>query len=359
LIFSLHASSVYDIEIISSNIPVFSFVKPTVSMQMFGEVGLAIAYYSLCSSTLLIVNKVALHIIPAPVFLLSLQLWFAVAFVYILHGLNVVQVARLRWSTAMEFAPVVVSFLGTLFSNAKVLQYSNVETFITFRSSTPLVLCLCDYVFLGRELPSAKSVVCLIGLLLSSCGYVLVDHAFDVRAYSWLAVWYVSFTAYEVVVKNLCDTVAVDNWTRVIYTNAMGGSLLVGAHLLVRSEYDLLFRIEWNHRAIVTLLLSCLIGIGVSHSAYVMRSACSATLSAVVGILCKVLTVLINMVLWDKHASVSELMFLALGLMSGAFYEQAPLRKRSKHEVASELRPASVPCSNEPEDAKGDSKSLA
>jgi hypothetical protein len=34
-----------------------------------------------------------------------------------------------------------------------VLVYSNVETFITFRSSTPLVLCIFDYLFLGRELP--------------------------------------------------------------------------------------------------------------------------------------------------------------------------------------------------------------
>jgi hypothetical protein len=38
-------------------------------------------------------------------------------------------------------------------ANIKVLVYSNVETFITFRSSTPLVLCIFDYLFLGRELP--------------------------------------------------------------------------------------------------------------------------------------------------------------------------------------------------------------
>jgi GDP-mannose transporter len=286
----------------------------------------AIAYYGLCSSTLLIVNKLALHLISAPVFLLSIQLWFAVAAVYVLSFVRCVNIQPLRWSTALQFSPVVVSFLGTLFANAKVLQYSNVETFITFRSSTPLVLCVCDYWFLGRQLPSLRSTICLLGLLLSSMGYAAVDHMFDVRAYSWLAVWYVSFTAYEVVVKHLCDHVALDNWTRVVYTNAMAGSLLALATPFVRGEHAVAKAVQWNPGSVSVLFASCVIGLGVSHSAYVMRSACSATLSAVVGILCKILTVIINMVIWDKHASPAELAFLALGLLAGAFYEQAPMR---------------------------------
>jgi len=207
-----------------------------------------------------------------------------------------------------------------------VLQYSNVETFITFRSTTPLVLCVCDYMFLGRKLPSARSVLCLFGLLLSSAGYAIFDHGFDLRAYTWLGIWYVCFTVYEVVVKHMCDTVAVDNWTRVVYTNAMAGSLLAIAIPFVGGEHAAVAAVPWAATTIALLLISCLIGVGVSHSAYVMRSACSATLSAVVGILCKVLTVLINLVIWDKHASIVQMAFLALGLLAGAFYEQAPLR---------------------------------
>jgi solute carrier family 35 len=287
----------------------------------------AIVYYGICSSTLLIVNKLALQIASAPVFLLSLQLWFAVAFVYAMHACKFIEPLYLSWNVTVKFAPVVLTFLGTVFANAKVLQYSNVETFITFRSSTPLALCFCDYLFLGRELPSPKSVACLFGLLLSCCGYAVFDHAFDNRAYSWLAVWYFSFTAYEVVAKHLCDTITVDNWTRVVYTNAMAGTLLAVAIPFVRQEHAIVKAVHWNAAAVSTMLASCLIGIGVSHSAYVMRSACSATLSAVVGILCKVFTVLINIVIWDKHASFTELVFLALGLFAGSLYEQAPMRK--------------------------------
>ena len=40
----------------------------------------------------------------------------------------------------------------------QVLQYSNVDTFIVFRASTPLLISVADYLFLGRELPSLRSV---------------------------------------------------------------------------------------------------------------------------------------------------------------------------------------------------------
>lgn len=283
-------------------------------------------YYSLCSSTLLIVNKVALHLVPAPIFLLSLQLWFAVAFIYSLQAFGCVSVETISWSTGKKFIPVVLGFMGGLFSNAKVLQYSNVETFITFRSSTPLILCVCDYVFLGRKLPSMRSLLCLVSLLVSSTGYAYVDHAFDIRAYSWLAVWFASFISYEVVVKHLCDTVNLDNWTRVVYTNAMAATLLAVALPFATAERALVTSLRPSPFLVSILLASCLIGVGVAHSSYVMRSACSATLSAVVGIVCKVFTVIINIALWDKHASVVELCFLLMGLVAGFYYEQAPLR---------------------------------
>jgi solute carrier family 35 protein len=75
-----------------------------------------------------------------------------------------------------------------------VLEHSNVETFITFRSSTPVILSLCDYLFLGRELPSPRSWVALLLLVASSAGYAFFDQGFVVTAYFWLAVWYFFFT---------------------------------------------------------------------------------------------------------------------------------------------------------------------
>jgi GDP-mannose transporter len=78
---------------------------------------------------------------------------------------------------------------GTLFSNIKVLVYSNVETFITFRSSTPLVLSVFDYIFLGRELPGGRSIFSILLLVASCGGYTYFDKGFRLEAYTWLCVW--------------------------------------------------------------------------------------------------------------------------------------------------------------------------
>jgi 1,4-dihydroxy-2-naphthoate octaprenyltransferase len=50
-----------------------------------------------------------------------------------------------------------------------------------FRASTPLVVSLCDYAFLGRQLPDLKTWLALLGLLAGACGYVYTGGAVEVR----------------------------------------------------------------------------------------------------------------------------------------------------------------------------------
>ena len=71
----------------------------------------------------------------------------------------------------------------------RTIEYVNVETFIVFRASTPVVISLLDYVFLGRALPSARSWMALIGLVAGATLYVYTDASFEVTGYFWLGVW--------------------------------------------------------------------------------------------------------------------------------------------------------------------------
>jgi GDP-mannose transporter len=77
---------------------------------------------------------------------------------------------------------------------------------------------------------------------------------------------------------------------------------------------------------IFTLVLSCVVGVAMSHAGYLMRSNVSATAGVVVGVVCKIGSVLINLVLWDQHATPVQLVFLAVGLAGGSLFRQAPLR---------------------------------
>lgn len=48
-------------------------------------------------------------------------------------------------------------------------------------------------------------------------------------------------------------------------------------------------------------------------------------------------SILINLLIWDQHASPLQLCFLALGLAGGSLFQQAPLRQKpgAKSPVAS------------------------
>mmetsp|Transcript_15834 Transcript_15834/g.44508 ORF Transcript_15834/g.44508 Transcript_15834/m.44508 type:complete len:94 (-) Transcript_15834:371-652(-) len=45
------------------------------------------------------------------------------------------------------------------------------------------------------------------------------------------------------------------------------------------------------------------------------------------------LTVLINVVMWEHHASPTGIASLAACLLGGSLYQQAPLRKEANHEA--------------------------
>lgn len=78
---------------------------------------------------------------------------------------------------------------------------------------------------------------------------------------------------------------------------------------------------------VVPLVLSCMCGLGMSHATYVLRNVVSATAFTVIGIMCKILTVVINCLIWDQHANSTGIMFLVVCLLAGSFYQQAPKRK--------------------------------
>ncbi|GFR42891.1 hypothetical protein Agub_g3883 [Astrephomene gubernaculifera] len=289
---------------------------------------LIIIYYALCSSLMLIVNKAAIHLIPAPMSILCIQLLVSVVVVVIGDRAGVMVADNLEWAKVSKFIWVVIGFLGTLLANIKVLQNANVETFVTFRSSTPLVLSLCDYIWLGRALPSARSWSCLLVLLAGSLGYVAVDADFRVQAYYWLAAWYVFFTFDTVYAKHMCDTLVMTNWGRVYYANLLALlPLLVAVPLM--GEPAVLAGLSWGGGRVAVLALSCALGVGMSHASYLLREAVSATAFTIVGILCKVLTVIINVMLWDKHASPAGIGFLLISVFAGTFYQQAPRRKEA------------------------------
>lgn len=73
--------------------------------------------------------------------------------------------------------------------------------------------------------------------------------------------------------------------------------------MLVNSETKVLTAGSLPTAGIVALLLSCVGGLGMSYFSFALRAVISATSFSVIGNICKVLTILVNILMWDQHAS--------------------------------------------------------
>lgn len=63
------------------------------------------------------------------------------------------------------------------------------------------------------------------------------------------------------------------------------------------------------------------------------RGMVSATSYTLVGVVNKFLTVLLNVIIWDKHSSPWGLFAVCMCLLAGTFYQQAPKRDDVRKEA--------------------------
>jgi hypothetical protein len=110
----------------------------------------AVVGFGVCSSVMLVINKVAITQLPAPGFILFLQCALTAVGIRLSAAAGQIEVDPLLHPRLLRaFAPVAAGFLATLYCNSKALQYLNVETFIVCRCAA----CPC----LARPPTSADS----------------------------------------------------------------------------------------------------------------------------------------------------------------------------------------------------------
>lgn len=291
------------------------------------QIVFAIVGYATCSSLMLIINKLSMHLLPAASFVLFLQLATCAVVVKACALCKLIECDNIVWEKTKVFGVVALVFVSGIFANMKTLQYCNVETFIVFRSSTPLVISLADWAFLGRELPTKKSWLSLLLIVAGSVSYMMNDANFQVKGYAWVAAWYVIFSFDQIYIKHAVNSVKLTNWGRVYYTNLLSTvPLLVTMPMFSDQSKLLSTEGTWSAAALGAVGLSCAMGCAISYFSYLCRSLVSATYFTVIGNFCKVATVVINVLIWDKHATLPGLGSLGVCLAAAMLYEQAPMR---------------------------------
>ena len=266
------------------------------------RVSFLILAYSVSSSLLLVINKLAIAAVPAPSFILLCQLSSCALFIRVLAAAGVVECERLRPAKARQFAVIVGGFIATLYANVTALSYVPVDTIICFRASMPLVIACIEYALMGRELPCARSWCALGGVLLGVVGYTALDIHFSAIGYLWLGIWYACGVGEMVFVKQVVDSVRMTTWSRSYYQNVLAIVPLT-AIALATNEASHVTRASLTPTAVAVLLASCVAGLGMSYYSFALRSIISATSFSVVGNVCKVGTILVSCLVLEQHAS--------------------------------------------------------
>jgi drug/metabolite transporter (DMT)-like permease len=246
-------------------------------MKNSTEILLSTLEYSLCSGTLVLLNKLTLHHLPYPSLIVSFQLIVTLAFIYAARLSQLLTVDELRWKYVKPYSIYIIAFSLGVYSNMRSLSMSNVETVIVFRSLSPCIVALLDAIFLGREYPSIQSWISLLVIVVGAYGYASYDVKFQTQglsAYSWPMI-YLAIISFEMAYgKRIIRS--VDLKTRsgpVLYTNLLGlPPMLLLATMAHEYQHFASDRTEGTHpfnaAAISLLIMGCIVAIGIGYTGW-------------------------------------------------------------------------------------------
>ncbi|PON56950.1 Sugar phosphate transporter domain containing protein [Parasponia andersonii] len=285
--------------------------------------------YALCSSLLAVINKFAITKFNFPGLLTALQYLTSALGVWVLGKLGFLHHDAFTWETAKKFLPAATVFYLAIFTNTNLLRHANVDTFIVFRSLTPLLVAIADTAFRKQPCPSRLTFLSLLVILGGAIGYVATDSGFTLTAYSWAFAYLVTITTEMVYIKHMVTNLGLNTWGFVLYNNLLS-LMMAPLFWIITGEYVEVFAAlgsstgTWfESGAFFAVSLSCVFGLLISFFGFAARKAVSATAFTVTGVVNKFLTVAINVLIWDKHASPLGLVCLLFTIVGGVLYQQS------------------------------------
>merc|ERR1711935_513198 len=121
-------------------------------------------------------------------------------------------------------------------------------------------------------------------------------------------------------------------WGSVLYTNLLAFTPMTAlaystGDIDARALYELS---TLSVKGMSVLLFSCVTGTMIGYTGWLCRGMLTSTSFSLVGVVNKFLTILLNVLLWDKHSTWTGLAGVCVCLLSGMFYQQAPPREAPK-----------------------------
>ena len=295
------------------------------------SIAVFVAYFAV-SSTMLLFNKACMMVLPAPCTVTFLQVTGTTLLIAGAWCCSLVDIQAVTRAVLWQYVLYSVLFVLGINFTMRSLASTSVDTVLLFRSCSPLLVSFIDTLCLGREMPSRRSCASMLCIVLGATWFAASElhytsgldvpgvyvNTVNLLLTATLMTWGKHVTDSSDV--NLTTSVFICNLTSIVPILAL--AVLEQEHLVIReyrwlSEYD-----------VVVLGISCVMGTALSYLGWQMRMMMSATSFTVVGVLNKVLTVILNGMIWPDHALWSSTIGLMFSLVGGSFYQQATVSLR-------------------------------
>lgn len=291
--------------------------------------------YSIFSSTLLVANKWALSFRNTPNALVvyqSIATWcFMFAILLRRKGrkmfLSTDDTPFKNRSSFIWFVIATALQSLTIGSNLNALFHLGVDRVILLRVCAMFPIALGDWAFNNRALPSSASWLCFVTLGFAASFVFGTEHqGLSFVGFVWGCAYFVLITIDQVALKRFTQSVPMNNVDRTFWMNGFGAivsSILAAIYIepiLSTRDVSGEFLSAIGYFAIA---LSCLLGAGISFTAWGLRERSSALTFSLIGLVCKIGSMALNFFVLD-HVRPLSIVIISLGIASTWFYEQAP-----------------------------------
>ncbi len=293
--------------------------------------------YAFFSATLIVCNKWALKYFQAPNTLVAVQSLFtaviAYAFLALFQRRILVSFAEgTPFKTPKIFLWVLICNVlqsVTIACNLSALHYLGVDMVILLRICAMIPIAIGDWLINGRTLPTLASWICFLCIGMSAAFVFGTEHAaVTVLGAFWGLAYFAAISTDQVVLKRFIQSVPMKNVDRIFWMNIFG-SLVSAVLAAATGEVGYLIENSASFTSLTynSVLLSCVLAVGISFSAWYLRQEVSAVTFSLIGVACKIGSMAINFFVLD-HLALESLAVIAAGLLSTMYYKEAPPRKQ-------------------------------
>lgn len=284
---------------------------------------IAVGVYILCSSAMLIVNKQAVKALPHPFVVSAMQLFASALFAVMLRGLGQVSFPNPTVSKMWGWKGILLAWVVPILLNMKAMRLVSVETMMMFRSVATVAVAAGDTLLLGTELSPRKLFSCVV-ISLGGLIYAQNDLQFDLAGYIWGGCYALSMVVNTVYIKHSFNQLKdMGAWEKTFLNNLLATPLVLS--LAYGNE-----GLEMVAQRLVTMeiggatvvLLSCVMGLGISLSGTKCRDVLTATSFDVLGNCTKYLTLGMSYLLGSSTSAGSYIGVL-IALTGCALYSPA------------------------------------